>query len=119
MRDFNMFKATSKRVKIVLALSVMFVLSSFAPVGAGGNDGEVVLVDYAVEGNAVYVTVKNTSKKAKTVEVHVYGTVGGVQVKGYTPVAVFGRGTASTLVAFTAPVDGVVLVGIIDSDSPI
>jgi len=115
-----MLKPTSRRIKIVLALSVAFVLSALAPVSAAGGDGEVIVVDYVVEGNAVHVTVKNHAKKPQTAEVHVYATLeDGTQVKGFTPVTVFGGGTANTVVGFTSHVEGVDVVGIGEDSSPI
>jgi hypothetical protein len=114
-----MLKIISRCVKTVLALSIMFALSSFvAPTEAGG-DGPVVLVDYEVVGTTVQVTVQNTGKKPKTVEVHVYATVDGKQMKSYTPVAVSSRGTSSTVVGFIQTIESVETVGIIEDSGPV
>ena len=113
-----MLNATLRRTKIVLVLSVMFILSALAPASLAGRPDAVVVVDYAVEGSVVHVTVKNLSKKPQNVEVHVYATVGGVEVKGYTPVSLASRGTASTVVGFIQTIENVETVGIIETAEP-
>ena len=114
-----MLKTSSGRVKTVLLLSFIFVLSALAPASLAGPPDQVVVVDYVVTGNVVQVTVENLSKKPQHVEVHVYATVDGQEVKGYTPVSLASKGTASTVVGFIQTIESVETVGIIETDAPI
>ena len=111
------------RTNIVLALSVLFILSAMAPAsfakGPRNPSPSVVVVDYAAEGNVVHVTVRNLSNTPQTVYVVVDATVGGMNVRGVTPVFVPSRGTASTLVGFLGSVDSVEAVGINEGGAPI
>ncbi len=109
------------RSSIVLALSVLLVLSAMAPASfAKSRDPStsVVVVDYLAEGNVVHVTVKNLSRTAQTVYVFADVTVGGMTVRGVTPVSVSSKGEAETVVGFTAVVEDVGSVGIIDDSDP-
>ena len=119
-----MSSKTPVRSKIVLALSVLFILSAMAPAsvaknGPGDPPPSVVVVDYSAEGNVVHVTVRNLSNTPQTVYVVVDATVSGMNARGVTPVFVPSRGTASTLVGFLASVDSVEAVGIGESDAPV
>ena len=114
-----MLNATLRRTRIVLAFSMMFILSVMAPASLAGNGDPVVVVDYVVDGSVVHVTVENLSHKAQTVEVHVYAVVDGVQVKGFTPVSLFSKGTVATVVGFSEAVDVVEVVGINEGGAPI
>jgi hypothetical protein len=120
MRNFTMLNATSKRAKFALIVSVLFVLSAMAPVSLARSDqGPLLLVvDYAADGTVVSVTVHNLSKQAQTANVYVDAIVNSNLVRGYTPVTIFARGSATTLVGFTGTVDSVEVVGIIDDSTP-
>ena len=107
------------RSSIVLALSVLLVLSAMAPASFAEKDSQpVVVVDYFAEGNVVHVTVRNLSRTAQTAYVFADATVGGMNVRGVTPVSVFPQGEAETVVGFTDVVEDVGSVGIIDDSDP-
>ena len=111
------------RSNIVLALSVLFILSALAPAsfaqkGPGNPPPSVVVVDHAAEGNVVHVTVRNLSHTPQTVYVFVDATVSGATVRGVTPVFVSSKGTSTTLVGFMEVVEEVGSVGIIDDGTP-
>jgi len=111
------------RSGIVLALSVLLILSAMAPASFAKKSSRdtstsVVVVDYFAEGNVVHVTVKNLSRTAQTVYVFANVTVGGMTVRGVTPVSVPSKGEAETVVGFTAVVEDVGGVGIIDDGDP-
>ncbi len=107
------------RSSIVLALSVLLVLSAMAPASFAEKDSQpVVVVDYFAEGNVVHVTVRNLSRTAQTVYVFADVTVGGMNVRGVTPVSVSSKGEAETVVGFMDVVEDVGSVGIIDDGSP-
>ena len=107
------------RSSIVLALSVLLVLSAMAPASFAEKDSQpVVVVDYFAEGNVVHVTVRNLSRTAQTVYVFADATVGGMNVRGVTPVSVFPGGKVETVVGFTDVVEDVGSVGIIDDSDP-
>lgn len=116
-----MLNGTRVRSSIVLALSVLLILSAMAPASfAKSRDTStpVVVVDYLAEGNVVHVTVKNLSRTAQTVYVFADVTVGGMSVRGVTPVCVSSKSEAETVVGFTDVVEDVGSVGIIDDGSP-
>ena len=113
-----MLRTSSGRNRFVLAVSFMFALSVLAPFSLAGQPDRVVVVDYSVEGNVVHVTVENLSHKAQNAEVHVYATVNGEQVRGFTPVTLLEKGTVSTVVGFSQAVENVETVGINETDSP-
>ena len=115
-----MLKATSNRSKMVLVVSVLFLLAALAPTSfAAKNDSPVVVVEYVQDGNVVHVTVKNNSRKAQTVNVFVDAIVGSTTVRAFTPVAVFGRGTAVTVVGFSDVVESIETVGIGEDSGPV
>ena len=115
-----MLTTTQKRSKIVPILSLLFILSAMTvPSFAGKDKGDpVVVVDYALKDNVVYVTVQNLTRKAQTVNVFVDAIVGTMKVRGFTPVSIFPKGTAETVVGFSDVVDNVETVGISETDSP-
>ena len=114
-----MLNISPKRIIFVLALSVLFILSaSTSPSFAGKGESAVVVVNYVQDGSVVHVTVRNTSKRAQTVNVFVDAMVGSEAVRGFTPVSIFGNGTAVTVVGFSERVESVETVGINETDSP-
>ena len=122
-----MLNASSKRAKFVLIVSALFILSALAPTSLAAKrpapkdpgDSPVAVVNYAAEGNVVHVTVQNTSRTAQTVDVYVEAIVGSNLVRGYTPVIVFAKGTATTVVGFSEAVESVDVVGINEDGGPI
>ena len=115
-----MLNAALKRTKFGLIVSVLFVLSAMAPVSLarGGDNPIVVVVDYAADGSVVSVTVHNLSKQAQTANVYADVIVDSNLVRGFTPVTIFARGSATTLVGFSGTVESVEVVGIIDDSHP-
>ncbi len=118
-----MLNGTRVRSSIVLALSVLLVLSAMAPASFAKKSSRdpttpVVVVDYFTEGNVVHVTVKNLSRTAQTVYVFADVTVGGMNVRGVTPVSVSSKGEAEIVVGFMDVVEDVGSVGIIDGGDP-
>lgn len=121
-----MLNASSKRAKFVLIVSALFILSALVPTSLAAKrpapkdpgDSPVAVVNYAAEGNVVHVTVQNTSRTAQTVDVYVEAIVGSNLVRGYTPVIVFAKGTATTVVGFSEAVESVESTGIIDDNHP-
>ncbi len=114
-----MLISTEKRTGVALLCSFMFITSVLAPVALAGKSAPVVVVEYEVSGNAVLVSVKNTTHKPQTCEVHVYATLDdGTEVKGFTPVTLSSRGDAETLVGFSQTIENVDSVGIIDQADP-
>lgn len=112
------------RSSIVLALSVLLILSAMAPASFAKKSSRdtstsVVVVDYFAEGNVVHVTVKNLSRTAQTVYVFANVTVGGMSVRGVTPVSVSSKGEAEIVVGFMDVVEDVGSVGIIETESPV
>ena len=122
-----MLNLTSRRSKIVFAFSILFILTALGPTSLAAKrpapkdpgDSPVAVVDYAAEGNVVHVTVQNTSRTAQTVDVYVDAIVGSNLVRGYTPVTIFAKGTATTVVGFSEAVESVEVVGINEGGSPI
>ncbi len=115
-----MLNKTPKRSTIVLALSVLFIMSAIVPTSLAGKDSQpIVVVDYAAEGNVVHVTVRNRSRTSQTVNVVVNATVGGMNVRGFTPVSVFPKGEVQTVVGFAGVVEDVGSVGVSEDSSPI
>lgn len=109
--------------KILYLIPILFALTVMAPASFAGKSQDcpppVTVVNQAVDGAVVHVTVKNLSRTAQTVNVMVDATVAGKRVRGYTPVSVFAGGTAETVVGFADVVDNVGSVGIIDEGSPL
>jgi len=115
-----MLNITPKRVIFVLILSVLLILSaSTSPSFAGKGESAVVVVNYVQDGSVVHVTVRNTSQRAQTVNVFVDAMVGSEAVRGFTPVSIFGNGTAVTVVGFSELVESVDQTGIIDDSNPL
>ena len=115
-----MSNRTSNRTRIVLTLSVLFVLSALVPpsLAGGGEDPPAKVVKTTINGSTVHVKVQNLSNRPLTVLVMAGVKVNSASVQGFTPVTLFGGGTVETVVGFTGEVEEVEGVEIVENDSP-